>query len=172
MLNYYYFSHTILAGCGLTVISWSVFQTLPLSNDSNSNICLVPYSCFTGFRSFNLAGNEALPEQFQKYPSTHKEVLELLLEMYNKYHVESLAAMAAVRAWYVVALRRGGRYRVNRDMRRLVGRVIWASLDDGAFVSFSEPEPKPKRAVLVCFIFVRIYLFLYQKVGKQRANKK
>jgi hypothetical protein len=91
-----------------------------------------------------LRGNEALPEQFQKYFGTHKTVQEFLVEIYNKYHVENLAAMAAVRAWYLVALRRGGRYRVNKDMRRLVGQIIWASLDNGAFSSFSEPEPKPK----------------------------
>ena len=90
-----------------------------------------------------MTGNKALPEQFQKYFETHEEVQEFLVEIYNKYHVENLAAMAAVRAWYLVALRRGGRYRVNKDMRRLVGQMIWASLDNGAFASFSELEPKP-----------------------------
>ena len=89
-------------------------------------------------------GNKALPEQFQKYFEPHETVQEFLAESYNKYHVEKLAAMAAVRAWYLVALRRGGRYRVNKDMRRLVGHIIWASLDTGAFSSFFEPEPKPK----------------------------
>ena len=89
-------------------------------------------------------GNKALPEQFQKYFGTHETVQEFLVEIYNKYHVENLAAMAAVRAWYLVALRRGGRYRVNKDMRRLVGQIIWASLDSNAFASFCEPEPKPK----------------------------
>ena len=92
-------------------------------------------------------------------------VLEkFLAEIYNKYHVENVAAMVAVRAWYLVALRRGGRYRVNKDMRRLVGQMIWASLDAGAFASLSEPESKPKRAVLICFLFLCVfYLFLYQK---------
>jgi len=89
-------------------------------------------------------GNEALPQQFQYYFGTHKAVQAFLLEIYNKYHVENLAAMAAVRAWYLVALRRGGRYRVNKDMRRLVGQIIWASLGSNAFASFSEPKRKPK----------------------------
>ena len=89
-------------------------------------------------------GNEALPQQFQNYFGTHKRVQEFLVESYNKYHVENLAAMSAVRAWYLVALRRGGRYRVNKDMRRLVGQMIWASLESNAFALFSEPEPKPK----------------------------
>ena len=89
-------------------------------------------------------GNEALPEQYQGYFEGHETVQEFLVKSYHKYHVENLAAMAAVRAWYLVALRRGGRYHVNKDMRRLVGQVIWASLDDGAFASFSELEPKPK----------------------------
>ena len=61
---------------------------------------------------------------------------------------------------------------MNKDMRRLVGQVIWASLDNGAFASFSEPEPKPKREVLVFVLFLCIYLFCTRKWRKQRANKK
>ena len=149
----------------MTIISWSVFQISRHSNNSEGKIRLVSFSFFTCFRSFDLRGNEALPKQFQKYCSTHETVQELLVEIYNNYHVETLAAMAAVQAWYLVALRQGGRYRVNKDMRRLVGQVIWASLDTGAFSSFSEPEPKPKRAVLVCFYFC-VYLFVFVPESK------
>ena len=124
------------------------------------------------FCSFNLNGNEALPEQFQKRFGTHETVQELLVEIYDKYHIENLAAMAAVRAWYLVALRRGGRYRVNKDMRRLVGQVIWASLDNGAFASFSELEPKPKRVVRVCFYFcVHLFVFVPEEESGETTSK-
>ena len=35
-------------------------------------------------------------------------------------------AESSLRAWIVVAWRRGGRLRVNKDIRKVIGKMIWA----------------------------------------------
>jgi len=113
-----------------------------------------------------------LPQQFQKYLWTLETVQEFLVESYNKYHVENLAAMAAVRAWYLVALRRGGRYRVNKDMRRLVGQVIWASLDNGAFALFSEVESQSQNEwYLFLFLFLCVFICFVPESGETTSKQ-
>lgn len=119
--------HNRLSGLPSSLAKLTCLTNLFLNN--NQLRWLFDLTKLTKLVEFDFSDNYHLPHRFKKYANIHEKYLDNTIERVNYNSLLSNASIHAerillARSWYVVALKVGGTYRINRDMRNMIVRIL------------------------------------------------